>query len=92
MRAPPGGLSFTSSGPCGAAFDGAAAPATATAQRACGSRVHVPRLRATPPLTASRVSWQMIVTKQPVIDQMLHFKSVSAGTFKLGGAAGALGY
>jgi hypothetical protein len=34
----------------------------------------------------------MIVTKQPVIDQMLHFKSVSAGTFKLGGAAGALGY
>jgi hypothetical protein len=34
----------------------------------------------------------MIVTKQPVIDQMLHFKSVSPGAFKLGGAAGALGY
>ena len=34
----------------------------------------------------------MIVTKQPIIDQMLHFKSVTPGVMKLGGAAGALGY
>ncbi|KAJ1494915.1 light harvesting complex protein 4 [Baffinella frigidus] len=40
----------------------------------------------------SGVIHQMIVTKQPVIDQMLHFKSVTPGVFKLGGAAGALGY
>lgn len=35
---------------------------------------------------------QMIVSKQPVIDQLLHFKPVAAGAFKLGGAAGNLGY
>jgi len=35
---------------------------------------------------------QMIISKQPVIDQLLHFKPVAEGTFKLGGAAGKLGY
>lgn len=35
---------------------------------------------------------QMIVSKQPVIDQLLHFKPVAEGAFKLGGAAGKLGY
>jgi hypothetical protein len=32
----------------------------------------------------------MIVSKQPVIDQLLNFKPVDA-TFKLGGAAGNMG-
>lgn len=35
---------------------------------------------------------QQIVSKQAVIDQLLHFKSVQPGLFKLGGAAASLGY
>jgi hypothetical protein len=34
---------------------------------------------------------QQIVSKQAVIDQLLHFKSVQPGAFKLGGAAASMG-
>ena len=39
----------------------------------------------------SGILHQQIVTKQAVIDQLLHFKSVDA-SFKIGGAAASLGY
>ncbi|EKX34768.1 light-harvesting Chl a protein 4 [Guillardia theta CCMP2712] len=40
----------------------------------------------------SGVIHQMIVTKQPIIYSLLHWKSVDSSAFKLGGAAAKLGY